>query len=442
MNGGETLEIEGGRRLEGLVIAPPDKSITHRALLLAALGEGTTRVAPLGRGRDNRATRSALASLGVRIELEPGEGGAIVEGKGGPLGLIQPKGPIDCENSGTTMRVLAGILAASRLDVTLIGDGSLMKRPMSRLLVLEAMGARIGGRDDRGKIYPPITVRGAPLKGREHHLEVASAQVKTALILAGLWAEGDSTIHEPMRSRDHTERMLRRLGASIAETPDGAIRVRPIDHPWRAGEIAVAPDLSSAAFFIGIALVTASERLFVETGVNPTRAGFLDALERMGARLVREPRPPVFGEPVERIRVECDARDLAGITIGGELALRALDELPLLAGIAAFARGRTIIKDAAELRVKESDRISATHALLSGFGARSTQTADGLIIDGDPERLRGFEVDPKGDHRIAMTAAVIGLAVPGTTRIGGAEQIEVSFPRFREELERLGAGVR
>jgi 3-phosphoshikimate 1-carboxyvinyltransferase len=304
------------------------------------------------------------------------------------------------------------------------------------------MGARIDGRRSGDKIYPPITITGARLAGAEHQLLIASAQVKSALMLAGLWASGRTVIREPMRSRDHTERMLKRLGVVIEERDDGALVVTPLEHPWRAGELKVAPDLSSASFFIGAALVTESGKLEVETGANPTRTGFLDVLSRMGARLVRRSVGDVGGEPVERIRVEPSLDVLSGTTIEGELTLRAIDEIPLIAGLAAFARGKTIIKNAEELRVKESDRLKATSAVLSAFGARSTETVDGLIIEGDPERLRAAVAKGEGDHRIAMTAAVMGLGVRGRTRVHGAEHIEVSFPHFADELERLGASVR
>jgi 3-phosphoshikimate 1-carboxyvinyltransferase len=434
-----TLVVEGGRELSGSLVAPPDKSITHRALFLAALGEGQTRIHPLGGGRDNRATVGALRALGVHIDADEGE--ARVIGVGGPRGLVAPSAPIDCMNSGTTMRMLSGILAATSFSTTLTGDDSLRSRPMSRLSPLESMGARIDGRRSEGKIFPPIVVHGAQLRGTEHLLQIASAQVKSALILAGLWAEGSTIIHEPMRSRDHTERMLRRLGARIDERSDRALVVSPLEHPWRAGELIVAPDLSSAAFFLAAALITQSSALAVETGANPTRAGFIEVLERMGARLQRERLGEVAGEPVERIRILPSLDVLEGTQVDGELTLRAIDEIPLIAGIAAFARGRTVIKDAEELRVKESDRLEAISRVLAAFGARSTETADGLIIDGDPARLLPATADGKGDHRIAMTAAVMGLGLKGTTRVHSAEHIEVSFPRFAEELERLGARV-
>lgn len=430
-----TLFIEGGRELTGSVVAPPDKSITHRALFFAALGEGECTIAPLGGGRDNRATVGALRALGVDIALDGAT--ARVRGVGGPQHLRQPSQPIDCMNSGTTMRVLSGILAASKIKATLTGDESLTERPMSRLSPLADMGAKISGREREGKIYPPLTIEGATLNGREHRLPIASAQVKTALILAGLWAKDPSVIIEPMRSRDHTERMLERLGAPIMERAgDRAILVGPIDHPWHTDQIPIAPDLSSAAFFLGAALTTNSAKLTVETGVNPTRAGVLDALRAMGATLVRETLPDKGGEPVARVSLERNL--LRAIELDGERTLRAIDEIPLLAGLALFADGTTKIRDAEELRIKESDRLAATRAMLEGFGARVQETKDGLDIEGGAA-LHAADVDARGDHRIAMTAAVVALAVRGTTRIRGAEHIEVSFPGFVEVLNQLGA---
>jgi 3-phosphoshikimate 1-carboxyvinyltransferase len=427
------LIIEGGRELQGEVIAPPDKSITHRALFFAALGEGACTIAPLGGGRDNRATVGAMRALGVDIAIDGST--ARVIGAGSPKNLREPACPIDCMNSGTTMRVLSGILAASSIKATLTGDESLTQRPMSRLKPLTEMGAKISGREEAGKIYPPITIEGAPLTGMEHHLAVASAQVKTALILAGLWSKGQSTIYEPMRSRDHTERMLRSYGAPVSEH-GSAIIVDPIQQPWRIENIDIAPDLSSAAFFLGAALTTNSKKLTIETGVNPTRAGILDALTQMNATITRRELPDRGGEPVARLSIAHDT--LKAITIEKESTLRAIDEIPLLAGLALFAEGTTHIRDAEELRVKESDRLKATRAMLEAFGAKVQETQDGLIIEGSAQ-LKAADVDAAGDHRIAMTAAVVALGVHGTTRIRGAEHIEVSFPGFVDLLNTLGA---
>lgn len=430
------LVIEGGAPLAGEIVAPPDKSISHRALMLAALGSGTCEVRPLSEGEDNRSTRRILEALGVSVKVEGDS--AFLEGVETPAAFARIETPLDCGNSGTTMRLLSGILAAAGHPYTLTGDPSLCGRPMSRLLPLEAMGARISGRREGGKIYPPITIAGGSLVGCRHDLPVASAQVKSALLFAGLFASGATTVLEPKRSRDHTERMLRRLGVPVEVGEDGALTVRPRSTPWRADLIEVAPDVSSAAFFVAAAVLTKSPSLAVRTAVNPTRTGFFDALRKMGLELDEEMCGDVGGEPVARVRVT--GGTLRGAVIEGETALRAIDELPLLAGLAAFAEGRTEIRDAAELRVKESDRIAAAHRMLSAFGIRSTETPDGLIIEGGrPEPGR---VDSAGDHRMAMTAAVMALATRGTSTIEGAEVANVSFPGFSERLSDLGARVR
>ena len=430
-----TLAVVGGRRLEGTVTAPADKSISHRASILAALGSGPCRISPLSEGADNRSTQAALRSMGVLIE------GPTVHGVGGPSQLQLPSVPIDCGNSGTTMRLLAGVLAASRGRATLTGDVSLCGRPMSRLAPLQTMGAQLSGVERGGKLYPPLTIAAGAttLVGQTHDLAIASAQVKSAIMLAALWADGPTVIREPGRSRDHTERMLRGLGVSVEEAADGALTVTPISRPWTCSAIEVAPDMSSAAFMLGAALITGSRDLGVVTAVNPTRTGFLDALEAFGARVVREPMADVGWEPVARVHIQAD--NLRGTTIAGDLTLRAIDEIPLLAGLAAFVPGRTIIRDAGELRVKESDRLATTCALLTAFGATVEQTSDGLIIDGDRDRLHPATVDAGHDHRIGLTAAVMGLGLPGCSRVTGSQIIDVSYPAFAAHVHAVGGEV-
>lgn len=431
----------GGARLSGSATAPPDKSITHRALIFAALGEGRTRVFPLSRGADNRSTARALQALGVQIELDEAGGQAWVTGVGGPHGFTAPSGPIDCGNSGTTLRMLAGVLAASPLEVTLTGDESLSARPMDRLEPLTAMGASIDGVRKGSRLYPPIVVRGAALHGVEHRLKIASAQVKSALLLAGLWASGETVVHEPERSRDHTERMLRGLGVPVHEREDGGLMVSRLHRPWHAGEIEVAPDPSSAAFLLAAAVITGSEELEVISSVNPTRSGFLDVLRAFGVEVEERALQPRGGEPVSAIRVRVPGAGLRGTEIAGALTLRAIDEIPVIAALAAFVPGKTVIRDAAELRVKESDRLAATAALLRAFGGEAEELPDGLVISGDPTRLHGAEVDGGSDHRLAMTAVVMGLGARGFTAVRGAEIIEVSYPGFEAELARLGGQV-
>lgn len=431
------LYVTGGRRLRGLVKAPPDKSIFHRALILAALGDRRARLTPLARGADNRATRSVLSALGVRIE-EEGDG-LWVHGVGGPGGLRHPAGALDCENSGTTMRMMAGVLAASSLDVTLVGDASLSQRPMGRLLPLVELGAKVSGRQVDGRLYPPLRIQGGPLRGGDFRLAIASAQVKSALLLAGLYAEGPTTVWEPARSRDHTERLLRRLGIDLQEAADGTLILTPPAGPFGLDHYAVAPDFSSAAFVLAAAILTGSDEVRVETGLNPTRTGLLEALSDFGAPPEVSLHGEAAGEPVGTVRAA------GGLSAPGEFTgarvLRAIDEVPLLAALATQAPGLTRIRDAAELRVKESDRLAATAALLRSFGASVIEHPDGLDILG-PTRLSATTLGPQPDHRLAMTAAVLGLAAAGTTVIEGAEVIDVSYPGFASALLGVGAEVR
>ncbi len=433
------LRVCGGQPVSGEATVPPDKSILHRALLLAALGEGPARIRPLGRGADNRSTRTALEALGVKIEAEMDA--AVVHGVGGPSGFLAPAGPIDCGNSGTTMRLLAGVVAAGRgLDIVLDGDASLRRRPMERLLPLEAMGATLSA-ERPGPLLAPLRVRGAALKGGTFVLPVASAQVKSALLLAGLWAEGPTVVIEPRTSRDHTERALRARGIEVAETtlPDGSHRVEvaPLDRAYTNVDAEVPPDPSAAAFLWAAAVVTGGA-VAVRAGVNPTRTGALDVFRSLGAGIEVGPTVLEHGEPVAVVRAKSSA--LHGTRVDGELSLRALDELPVLAGVGLFAEGETVIADAAELKVKESDRILDLCRLLAAFGGAVEPRADGLIVTGG-QPLRPAEVHAAQDHRLAMTAAVIGLGIVGPTIIHGAEVIDVSFPCFVPELQRLGADI-
>jgi 3-phosphoshikimate 1-carboxyvinyltransferase len=329
-----TLSVEGTAELVGSVTMPPDKSISHRALIFSALGEGACEIRPLSGGGDNKSTQRVLRELGVKIEVDGDR--ALVHGIGDPSSFEAVESPLDCGNSGTTMRMMAGVLAASGKSLRLTGDESLQKRPMSRLRPLEEMGARISGREEGGKLYPPIQIDGGRLVGKRHELKVASAQVKSAILLAGLFAEGETTVLEPERSRDHTERMLRRLGIAVDEAADGALTVRRRAKPWSVDRIEVAPDPSSAAFFVAAAMITGSPALIVNCSVNPTRTGFLDVLRAMGASVREEVYAEVWGEPVARLSIEPSR--LRGTVISGPLAVRAIDELPVLAAVATAAR--------------------------------------------------------------------------------------------------------
>ncbi len=451
--------------LSGTCRVPGDKSLSHRALLLGALTDGATqgpvRVTGLGSGGDNRSTARILRRVGVRVERETPEGdgdapgdAVLVYGVGlDGLRAPSPAGePLDCGNSGTTMRLLLGVLAGQPFEATLVGDASLSRRPMGRVLdPLAAMGMEIlSAASSRGLQHAPLTVRGhRPLRGLDYRSPVASAQVKSALLLAGLWAETPTTVREPGPSRDHTERMLTYLGCPVETGPDGdasrgrwarlqpppadrrALDVRPLDVPG---------DLSSAAFLLAAAALVPGSRVTVEgVGTNPTRTGVLDALEAMGVEVQRARERVVAGEPRADLTVSHAA--LGPFEIAGALSVRAIDELPLLATIAARADGVSRIRDAAELRVKESDRVAKTAALLRSFGVPVDEHPDGLTIYGDPARpLRPGDVDADGDHRVAMCASILGLLAPPGTRIAGAGAIATSFPTFFETLEGLGAG--
>ncbi|PKN58548.1 MAG: 3-phosphoshikimate 1-carboxyvinyltransferase [Deltaproteobacteria bacterium HGW-Deltaproteobacteria-14] len=414
---GDTLTARGP--LAGRARVPGDKSVGHRALMLGALCDGVVEITGLSDGEDNLSTARVLGQLGVRSERDGDR--ARVHGVGLD-GLRAPTGPLDCGNSGTTMRVLLGILAGQPFEVTLVGDHSLTRRPMRRVLEpLTRMGLTVVAARDGG--FPPLTVRGArPLTGLVYASPIASAQVKSAILLAGLWAEGETRVDEPGLSRDHTERMLAWLG-----TPPAA---RPIHVPG---------DLSSAAFLLGAALlVPGSDVVIEDVGVNPTRTGFLDIVAAMGATVVQGAPRERNHEPAADLGVRCSG--LRGVEVAGDLALRALDELPLVATLAARARGVTRIRDAKELRVKESDRIAQTARMLRSFGVAVDEHEDGLTIHGDPDRpLTAGDVDADGDHRIAMCANLLALVAPAGTRIAGAESIATSFPSFHACLRALGA---
>ncbi|MCS6915889.1 MAG: 3-phosphoshikimate 1-carboxyvinyltransferase [Myxococcota bacterium] len=437
--------------LRGTQQVPGDKSISHRALLLSALAEGTSRLWGLGSGQDNLRTLTALAALGVHGR-RTAEGAVEVSGRG-LYGLRPPGMTIDCGNSATTLRLLAGVLAAQPFSSEIDGDRYLRARPMRRVVEpLRRMGAVLSGQAGLppGEVYAPLRIHpAASLRGILHQSPVASAQVKSALLLCGLWAEGPTEVREPARSRDHTERLLRRLGVplSVSDTADAAVcRLDPTG--WRRAlpplHMQIPGDMSSAAFLMGAALlVSGSEVVLRGVGTNPTRTGVLDAMAQLapGAVEILDEHEEA-GEPVSDLRVRSPGGPLRPMRIEGQLALRAIDELPLLASLAGAAEGETLITGAVELRVKESDRLAASCALLRAFGVECEELPDGLRVHGrGPAGLRGAVVSSFGDHRIAMAAAVLALAAPTTTRIEEAESIETSFPGFAHALAALGAPI-
>ena len=408
-------------RIRARLRVPGDKSISHRALILNALAEGTARVTGLAPGLDVRSTVAALAALGA--EVAPSATGAVTVS--GP-GAWKANGPVDCGNSGTTARLLLGALAPrAEGEVVLDGDSSLRRRPMDRVArPLAAMGAEIAERNGPGRL--PLAVRGRLLTGASHRLEVASAQVKSALLLAGLVAEGATAIAEPFPSRDHTERMLRAMGARLEF--DGEIRLEP--GPIRAIDVAVPGDLSSASFFLGLAAAAGGEAVVEGVGLNPGRTGFLSILERLGAEVVVEPDAESI-EPVGSVKVRADG--LRGISVGADEVPGAIDELPLLAVLATQADGETRVTGARELRVKESDRIAAIVAGLSAMGADVEALPDGFVARG-PTRLASAPLDAAGDHRIGMALAVAASLAEGESVLSGSEWVDVSYPGFFDAL--------
>lgn len=431
------VTIHPTKALQGKVLAPGDKSLSHRALLFAALAEGTTHVDNLGPGADVRSTASCLRQLGVSVDQQGTA--ATVEGRG-LHGLSSPSDVLDCGNSGTTLRLLAGVVAGAGLAATLDGDAALRRRPMRRILdPLRAMGARAHGQPAGEQELPPLVFEPAALTGVRHDLAISSAQVKSCLLLAGLYAEGPTTVHEPVRSRDHSERLFRSLGVDLVEHPDGALELRPPSSSWPAlGDVLVPGDPSSAAFFqAAAALVSGSDVAVASVCLNPTRTGFLRALQRMGARVEIGPERSVMGEPVADVRVRGGA-PLRAIHVEEGDVPALVDEIPVLAVLATQAEGETVITGAGELRVKECDRLAAMARGLTGLGADVEELADGLRIRG-PVALRGGHVASEHDHRIAMSFAVAALVASGPVIIADAEWVDISWPGFFDHLAALAS---
>jgi 3-phosphoshikimate 1-carboxyvinyltransferase len=421
-----TWDVTPRGGLRGEVWVPGDKSVSHRSLLLNALATGPARVRGLLRGEDVLHTLGAVRSLGVRVDDDGDE--LVVHGTGA---LTEPTEVLDCGNSGTTMRLLTGILAAEPLFAVLTGDGSLRRRPMARVVnPLRKMGARIDGRD--GGNLAPLAIRGGELQITAQDLPVASAQVKTAMLLAG--RRHGIGVREPGQSRDHTERMLRSMGATLPKDDEGWLWLSPTER-LDPLDVDVPGDLSSAAFWlVAASIVPGSELVVHGVGINPTRAGVLDALQQMGADITIEPLDASGAEPIADLVVR--HTELRGTRIDGDLALRCLDELPVLAVAAAFARGTTVIADAEELRVKESDRIARVVAGLRGLRVDVEEMPDGMRIQGGVP-AGPAPVDASGDHRIAMAFAVAGAAAQGGVRITGADSVATSYPSFPDDLEVL-----
>jgi len=421
----------------GEVTPPGDKSISHRAAILNSLANGTARVTNFAPGADCASTLSCLRALGVRMETVSANPPTIEIHGVGVMGFTEPDTVLDAGNSGTTMRLLTGLLAGQAFFTVITGDASLCSRPMGRVIhPLRLMGARIYGRNR--DTLAPLAIKGQELHGLDYTLPVASAQIKSAMLIAGLFSQqkGRTVVREPAVSRDHTERMLRAMGVKVtAEGP--VVTLMPPAAPPKAIDVHVPGDISSAAYWLVLGAIHPNARVRIKgTGVNPTRTGIIDVLLKMGARIKAENERVINNEPVADLVVE--SSELTAAEIGGDLVPRLIDEVPVLAVAACLATGTTVIKDAAELRVKETDRIAFLVAELSKMGANVEELPDGIIIRGGG-KLNGAECSSHGDHRIAMALGVAGAIANGETLIEDAGVVDISYPGFWQELERLTA---
>ena len=431
------LGTQPARSLQGVVQVPGDKSISHRALLFGAIAEGTTRITGLLPAEDPLSTAACLRAMGVTISaIEAGQP-VRVEGVGLD-GLREPEDVLDCGNSGTTMRLMLGLLAGrAGRHFVLTGDGSLRRRPMRRVGgPLAQMGAQISGRS--GGNLAPLAIQGQQLRGATIRTPVASAQVKSALLLAALTATGDTTVIEPVQSRDHSERMLRAFGAQLSVGGPGLTEVTVTPGASLRGQDVIVPgDISSAAFWLVVGAITPGADLTVQNvGLNPSRTGVLDVLKQMGARIELLNGREVAGEPVGDLRVTHGP--LQAFTIGADLIPRLVDEIPVLAVAACYAEGISRVSGAEELRVKETDRLAVMARQLGAMGARIEEFADGMAIEGGVA-LQGADVDSETDHRVAMSLAVAAQVAHGPTQLHRPEAAAVSYPGFWEDLERLQA---
>lgn len=431
-----TFTITPGKPLRGEITVPGDKSITHRALILTALAEGVGTIKRYCRGEDCLNTMRALRALGVTID-EADDDALHVQGKG-LWGLTEPGGILDCGNSGTGIRLLTGLLAGQDFFTVLTGDASIRRRPMGRIVKpLREMGATIAGR--KGGEFAPLAVTGTTLRGITYASPVASAQIKSSLLLAALFAKGTTRLSEPRLSRDHTERLFQFYGLPLKrEGLTLTMEGRPSIGWTAAPELTVPGDLSAAAFFIvGATIVPGSDVTVTGVGVNPTRTGLLEVMERMGADIQLLNRRDEAGEPVADIRVK--SASLRGITIGADLIPQTIDEFPILCVAAAVAEGQTTITGAEELRVKESDRIATMATELRAMGAQIIEQPDGMVIQGlgrhkENGRLTATVGQSHGDHRVAMSIAIGALTATRETRVSDTDCIDTSFPDFNDKL--------
>lgn len=426
-----SITIQPAASVRGEIVVPGDKSISHRSIMLGAIANGVTTVRGFLRGEDNMSTMHAFRAMGVEIN----DDGETIRITGRGLhGLKEPGDVLDCGNSGTTIRLITGLLSGQSFFSVVTGDQYLRKRPMKRVVEpLTLMGARISGRN--GGTLAPLAINGGSLKGIKYQSPVSSAQIKSSIMLAGLYAEGETTVTEPSLSRDHSERMFRYFGASL-DVLDNGVTVRG-GVELTAREVTVPGDISSAAFFMVAALITpGSELLIRNVGVNPSRTGVIDILLAMGGDIELVDQREVSGEPVADILVRHSR--LKGIAISGSVVPRAIDEFPVICVAAARAEGVTVIREARELRVKETDRITAMAVNLRKLGITVTESEDGMDITGS-EQLQGGTVDSSGDHRIAMSMSIAALVAGGPITVTDTGCVATSFPTFFPLLEKVAA---
>ena len=435
-NSQETLIIQRPKSdisLKGNISIPGDKSISHRALMLGAMAQGQTNIQGLLLGVDPHSTARCFSLLGANISQLNSE---LVQVYGvGLSNLTEPSGVLDCGNSGTTMRLMLGILASyPEYFFAVTGDSSLVQRPMSRVIQpLTQMGGQIWGR--KGNSLAPLAIQGKKLRPIHYYSPIASAQVKSCILFAGLMVEGKTTVTETSLSRDHSERMLKAFGAEIQVDPETNSVTVTGPAQLKGQDVVVPGDISSAAFWlVAAAIVPGSELVIENVGVNPTRTGILEVLEIMGANIIQENYRVVAGEPVADLRVRYSS--LKACEISGSIIPRLIDEIPILAVAAMFAEGTTVIRDAAELRVKESDRLAVMATQLQKLGARVMELPDGLEITGGVSII-GTDVESNGDHRVAMSLAIAALNATGITNIHQAEAASISYPNFGKTLEQI-----
>ena len=427
------MNIEKSTPLRGEISVPGDKSISHRAVMFGSLAKGTTEITNFLQGADCLSTISCFRQMGIEIDNQPDR--IVILGKG-LHGLKSPNDILDVGNSGTTIRLMSGILAGQSFDCRVTGDASIQKRPMKRVITpLSMMNAAMDSVNHNG--CAPLKIQGRKLKAVHYNSPVASAQVKSCVLLAGMYADGVTSVTEPILSRNHSELMLNYFGASVASQGTTA---SILPDPLLEGRKVIVPgDISSAAYFIAAGLlVPGSEILIKNVGVNPTRDGLLKVCAAMGADITRVNENTVSGEPTADLLVRYSS--LHGTTVGGEIIPTLIDELPIIAVMAAFADGTTVIKDASELKVKESNRIAVMTENLSRMGVNVEATEDGMIIHGG-KPVHGAEIDSHLDHRIAMSFAIAALSAEGTTKIKDADCVRISYPNFYEDLNQLKEGA-